>query len=166
MFPDEEGFPEWDLPTDSVPDDKAETSLGHHDDEVPADAGAEISDDSLDTENQRIESTEPERDDSWLAAVQYSPNGRQVCFRFANEGKCERMEKTGSCKYSHDPEDVKRFKAARVLGPEGIENIAKTLRGQGQFDKTHTDQPPKPSSQGARVSPKRSQGPPGVARRS
>ena len=77
------------------------------------------------------------------------------------------MEKTGSCKYSHDPEDVKRFKAARVLGPEGIENIAKTLRGQGQFDKTHTDQPPKPSSsQGARVSPKRSQGPPGVARRS
>ena len=165
MFPDEEGFPEWDLPVDSAPDDEAETSQGHHD-EVLADEGGEISEDSLDPENQRIESTEPKRDDSWLAAVQYSPNGRQVCFRFANEGKCERMEKTGSCKYSHDPEDVKRFKAARVLGPEGIENIAKTLRGQGQFDKTHTDQPPKPSSQGARVSPKRSQGPPGVARRS
>ena len=165
MFPDEDGFPEWDLPVDSAPDDKAETSQGHHD-EVLAVEGGEISENSLDPENQRIESTELERDDSWLAAVQYSPNGRQVCFRFANEGKCERMEKTGSCKYSHDPEDVKRFKAARVLGPEGIENIAKTLRGQGQFDKTHTDQPPKPSSQGARVSPKRSQGPPGVARRS
>jgi len=165
MFPDEEGLPEWDLLVDSAPDDEAETSQGHHD-EVTADEGGEISEDSLDPDNQRIESTEPERDDSWLAAVQYTPNGRQVCFRFANEGKCERMEKTGSCKYSHDPEDVKRFKAARVLGPEGIENIAKTLRGQGQFDKTHTDQPPKPSSQGARVSPKRSQGPPGVARRS
>ena len=38
MFPDEEGFPEWDVPTDSVPDDKAETSQGHHD-EVPADEG-------------------------------------------------------------------------------------------------------------------------------
>ena len=38
MFPDEEGYPEWDLPTDSIPDDKAETSQGHHD-EVPADEG-------------------------------------------------------------------------------------------------------------------------------
>jgi len=165
MFPDEEGFPEWDLPTDSVPDDKAEISQGQHD-EVPADEGGEISDDSLDPDNQQIESTEPERDDSWLAAVQYTPNGRQVCFRFANKEKCERMEKTGYCKYSHHPDDVKHFKAARVLGNEGIENIAKTLRGQGQFDKTHTDQAPMPYSQGARVSPKRSQGPLGIARRS
>ena len=78
MFPDEVSFPEWDLPTDSVPDDEAETNQGHHD-EVLADVGSEISEDSLDPENQRIESTEPERDDSWLAAVQYSPNGRQVC---------------------------------------------------------------------------------------
>jgi len=143
MFSDEESFPEWNLPTESVPDDKAETSQGHHD-EVPTDVGEEISDDSLDPDNQRIENTEPESDDSWLAAVQFSPNGRQVCFRFANEGKCERMEKTGSCKYLHDPDDVKRFKAARVLGSKGIENIVKTLRGQVQFDKTHTDQPPKP----------------------
>ena len=61
------------------------TSQGHHD-EVLADEGGEISDDSLDTENQRIESTEPERDDSWLAAVQYSPNGRQVCFDLQTKG--------------------------------------------------------------------------------
>ena len=59
MFPDEEGFPEWDLPVDSAPDDEAETSQGHHD-EVPTDVGEEISDDSLDPDNQRIENTEPE----------------------------------------------------------------------------------------------------------
>ena len=86
MFPDEESLPEWDFPMDSVPDDKAETSQGHHDD-VPTDEGGEISEDSLDPDNLRIEGAEPDRDDSWLAAVQYSPNGRQVCFRFANEGK-------------------------------------------------------------------------------
>ena len=57
-----------------------------------------------------------EREDAWLAAVRYSPNGTEVCFEMANKGTCQRMKKFGKCKYSHDPEDIRMFKAAKTLG--------------------------------------------------
>ena len=55
-----------------------------------------------------------------------------VCLQFARDGRCDRLEKTGSCKYSHDAEDVRKFNAASVLGREGIESIAKGLRQRQQ----------------------------------
>jgi len=47
------------------------------------------------------------------------------------------MEKTGKCIYSNDTDDVKKYKAAKTLGKETIQTIAKGLRQQGAYDKTH-----------------------------
>ena len=68
----------------------------------------------------------------------------------ANKGTCQRMKKFGKCKYSHDPEDIRMFKAAKTLGKDGIQRIAGTLRPQGAYDKTHSESTPKSSSHGAR----------------
>ena len=76
------------------------------------------------------------------------------------------MEKTGKCIYSHDAEDVKKYKAAKALGKEAIQTIAKGLRQQGTYDKTHSELPPKATSQGARSLLKRPSGAEGASRRS
>ena len=106
-------------------------------------------------------------DDAWLAAIQYNPGKKSVCFQFAKEGRCEFMEKTGKCIYSHDAEDIKKYKAAKALGKETIQTIAKGLRQQGTYDKAHFEFPPKAtSSQGARSLLKRPSGAEGASRRS
>jgi len=106
-------------------------------------------------------------DDAWLAAIQYTPGNKSVCFQFANEGRCEFMQKTGKCIYSHDAEDIQKYKAAKALGKEAIQTIAKGLRQQGAYDKTHSELPPKAtSSQGARSLLKRPSGAEGATRRS
>ena len=114
MFSEEEGESlEWDLPPedDSADDDGdlPNDNLGDRDEvgernsgnsgnttdeyDVPADLG----------------------DDAWLAAIQYTPGKKSVCFQFAKEGRCEFMEKTGKCIYSHDAEDIKKYKKLRRL---------------------------------------------------
>ena len=44
-------------------------------------------------------------------------SGKGVCFEFSRTGKCSYKTKFGSCEYSHDPEDVAKFKAAELQGP-------------------------------------------------
>eukprot|EP01042_Synura_sphagnicola_P036324 gene36324-biopygen2213 len=136
MFSEEEGESlEWDLPpeNDSVDDGNvANDEPGQHEEVMernPRNSGAKTDDEynvPADLE-----------DDAWLASIQYSLGKKRVCFQFANEGRCEFMEKTGKCIYSHDAEDVKKYKAAKALGKKTIQTIAKGLRQQGAYDKTH-----------------------------
>ena len=112
-------------------------------------------------------------EDAWLAGVQHSPDRPAVCFKFANYGRCDRLEKNGHCEYSHDPEDIKKFKAAQTLGEQGIRNIAKNLPKQGsqpklqqRYNKTHLDMPPREPSPGSRPLIKRPPGALGSGRRS
>jgi len=62
----------------------------------------------------------------------------------SDQGEEEEEMKNGHCEYSHDPEDVRKFKAAQTLGKQGIRNIAKNLPKQGsqpklqqRYKKTH-----------------------------
>ena len=166
MFSEEEGESlEWDLPPedDSVDDDGdlPKDNLGDH-----VEAGERNSANSGNTTEEYNVPTDL-GDDAWLAAIQYTPGKKSVCFQFAKEGRCEFMEKTGKCIYSHDAEDIKKYKAAKALGKETIQTIAKGLRQQGTYDKTHSEFPPKAtSSQGARSLLKRPSGAEGASRRS
>ena len=38
------------------------------------------------------------QDDSWLAGVRYSPDRPAVCFQFARDGRCDRLE---TVSYTH-----------------------------------------------------------------
>ena len=166
MFSEEEGESlDWDLPPEenSVDDDVdlLADELGHHD-EV-----GERNSSNSGTTTQENNGPGDLEDDAWLAAIQYTPGKKSVCFQFAKEGRCEFMEKTGKCIYSHDAEDIKKYKAAKALGKETIQTIAKGLRQQGTYDKTHSELSPKAtSSQGARSLLKRPSGAEGASRRS
>jgi len=98
--------------------------------------------------------TESDREDARLAAIQYTPGKKRVCFEFAKRGTCERLKTQGHCPYSHDDEDCEKFRAAKKLGKDTIENIAKEIKNRGPhgrpYEKTHTDGSPRASSPGAR----------------
>ena len=161
MFPDEDReSPNWGAPGEDA-DSEAEDELAGQQQEQ---ARSEVP--SAEAELSENEESDEEREDAWLAAVRYSPNGTEVCFEMANKGTCQRMKKFGKCKYSHDPEDIRMFKAAKTLGKDGIQRIAGTLRPQGAYDKTHSESIPKSSSHGARVTSKHPQGASGSERRS
>ena len=53
--------------------------------------------------------------------------GKGVCFEFARTGKCSYKDKFGKCGYSHDPEDVAKFKAAELLGPNYVKKANKYI---------------------------------------
>eukprot|EP01037_Dinobryon_pediforme_P019729 gene19729-20198_t len=125
MFSEEEGESlEWDLPPE---------------------------DDSVDDDGDLPNDNLGDRDEVGERNLGTSGNTTEE-YNFAKEGRCEFMEKTGKCIYSHDAEDIKKYKAAKALGKETIQTIAKGLRQQGTYDKTHSEFPPKAtSSQGARA---------------
>jgi len=67
----------------------------------------------------------------------------------------ERLKTQGHCPYSHDDEDCEKFRAAKKLGKDTIENIAKDIKIRGgpqgrPHEKTHTDTNPRAPSPGAR----------------
>jgi len=176
MFPEDDDTMSWELPPD---DDRADSKEAWEDDPAtPEEQSAPVEEKTADPYDSAARRQEGQ-DDSWLAGVRYSPDRPAVCFQFARDGRCDRLEKTGSCKYSHDAEDVRKFNAASVLGREGIESIAKGVRqrqqgnspgrnqqSQNSFERTHTDMNPKPPSQGARSIYKRPSGAVGSGRRS
>ena len=61
----------------------------------------------------------------WLCAIPTKDGMNLVCWKFAATGKCSYMDRTGKCAFSHAPEDVKRWRAVRELGPEGVQQINK-----------------------------------------
>ena len=91
--------------------------------------------------------SESDREDAWLAAIQYTPGKKRVCFEFAKRGTCERLKTQGHCHYSHDDEDCEKFRAAKKLGKDTIENIAKEIKNRGPqgrpYEKKHTDGNPR-----------------------
>ena len=62
-------------------------------------------------------------EDQWLHGMSFGPNGKRppVCFKFADTGACEYGTK---CTYSHNVEDVKAYKAAKLLGPVRVSSIS------------------------------------------
>ena len=66
--------------------------------------------------------------DDWLCAIPTKDGKNLVCWKFAATGKCTYMERTGKCSFSHAPEDVKRWKAARELGANGVQQLNKEMQ--------------------------------------
>ena len=62
--------------------------------------------------------------DEYLHAL-VSKDGKGVCYEFAKTGKCKHQEEKGKCIYSHDSEDIEKFKAAQKLGPSVFQQVAK-----------------------------------------
>ena len=62
-------------------------------------------------------------EDEWLHGMSFDPAGKRppVCFKFADTGTCEYGTK---CVYSHNVDDVKAYKAAKLLGPTRMGNIS------------------------------------------
>ena len=62
------------------------------------------------------------------------PGKVQVCFSYANNGKCAKEEKDGigTCRYSHDPRDVQRFHEAKKAGPDNYQKRTSVHFGQGK----------------------------------
>ena len=67
--------------------------------------------------------TKEVEEDQWLHGMSFDPAGKRppVCFKFADTGACEYGTK---CSYSHNVEDVKAYKAAKLLGPARVSNIS------------------------------------------
>ena len=103
--------------------------------------------------------------DSWLMNVRFDEKRPKVCFEFANNKTCKIMEATGKCKYSHHPDDVRNYLALTQMGPKAVGNLVKSFSPQ-QHSKTHSDTPPKYSSEGARLGPKRQESASKASRRS
>ena len=56
-------------------------------------------------------------EEAQLLAMASGDKNKFVCFNFANKGVCNyEKEKGKKCRYSHDPEDVKRYLALKQLG--------------------------------------------------
>jgi len=82
VFPDEDDTPNWSAPDENADSEAGKELAGYQQEQAGSEAGAaeaELSDD---------EESDEERDDAWLAAVRYSPNGTEVCFEMANKGTC------------------------------------------------------------------------------
>ena len=78
MFPDEDDTPNWSTPDENATSEAGEELAGYQQEQ----AGSEVA--AVETELSDNEDSEEERDDAWLAAVRYSPNGTEVCFEMAN----------------------------------------------------------------------------------
>ena len=79
-------------------------------------------------EKEELETPVPveEQEDSdveadWLHGVSMDPQGRRpgVCYKFAKTGKCD----TRDCMYSHDPEDVRAYKALKAVGKDKFTTV-------------------------------------------
>ena len=106
-----------------------------------------------------------ETNDSWLATISFGPGRPYVCFDYAYTNRCPREEKGVKCQFSHDLEDIRKWKALKELGQEGAKSLVKSLGNKSagnSYKKTHSDLTPQPPSQGARPQGQR----PGVGRRS
>jgi len=158
MFPEDDESLAWALPPEEWDDDSKGTSSESEDSPTEGNPG----DRAVDQPGKPTE----EREDAWLAGVQYSPDRPGVCFQFARESKCDRLEKNGHCEYSHHPDDVARFKAAKLLGQDGVKKIARNMQQKGTYDKTHSESGPRPPSEGSKPTHKRPPGAYGAARRS
>ena len=166
MFPEDDGALNWDMPDDE--EDSREDS--HEEPQGIQTAEHQRQDNEFRAVAQGDADSESDREDAWLAAIQYTPGKKRVCFEFAKRGTCERLKTQGHCPYSHDDEDCEKFRAAKKLGKDTIENIAKEIKNrapQGRsYEKTHTDGSPRASSPGARSILQRQPGAGGSARRS
>jgi hypothetical protein len=69
-----------------------------------------------------VESKDAE-EDQWLHGMSFDPAGIRppVCFKFADSGACEYGTK---CTFSHNIDDVKAYKAAKLLGPSRVSSIS------------------------------------------
>jgi len=74
-------------------------------------------------EDNLIDSKEDSSEDDWLHGLSLDPEGKRPppCWTFAKQGKCEFGDK---CKFSHHPDDVKRYNAARTLGQASMKSVA------------------------------------------
>jgi hypothetical protein len=74
-------------------------------------------------DSEEVLKAESGEDDDWLQGMSFDPAGKRppVCFKFADTGTCEYGTK---CVYSHNIEDVKAYKAAKLLGPARMGNIS------------------------------------------
>ena len=82
-----------------------------------------------------------------------------------HEQMSQRRERGVKCQFSHDPEDIRKWKALKELGQEGAKSLVKSLGNKSagsSYKKTHSDLTPQPPTQGARPQGQR----PGVGRRS
>jgi len=166
MFPEEDESLDWGMPDGE--DDTCDEPLREPQSTKAVEQAQ--ADDEFRAVAQGNEDSESEREDAWLAAIQYTPGKKRVCFEFAKRGTCERLKTQGHCPYSHDDEDCAKFRAAKLLGKGAIENIAKEIKNRGPqgkpYEKTHTDTSPRASSPGARPILQRQSGAGGSARRS
>jgi hypothetical protein len=126
--------PEWNEPPDE--DEDYETSP---EDERPGDTEKDHPEDAK-QEDSEVEFKElnplhqmlldiPEDDleeEAQLLAMASGDKSKFVCFNFANKGVCTyEKEKGKKCRYSHDPEDVKRYLALKQLGGvKGVRDFA------------------------------------------
>jgi len=111
--------------------------------------------------------TSEETNDSWLATISFGPGRPYVCFDYAYTNRCPREEKGIKCQFSHDPEDIRKWKALKELGEDGAKSLVKSFgsnksSGSSSYNKTHSHPSPTPPSQGARPQGQR----PGIGRRS
>jgi hypothetical protein len=75
-------------------------------------------------------------DETVLLAMASSDKNKFVCFNFANKGVCNyEKEKGKKCRYSHDPEDVKRYLALKQMG--GVRGIRDAMERSNQQRKTN-----------------------------
>ena len=63
----------------------------------------------------------------WLCAIPTKDGKNLVCWKFAETGKCRFSEAGKHCKFSHDPVDVERWKAAKKLGPVGMQQMTRDM---------------------------------------
>ena len=54
--------------------------------------------------------------------------GKNVCWSFATTGKCSFEAEGKTCRFSHEPEDVKRYNDARELGQKFASGAVEKLR--------------------------------------
>ena len=90
MFPDEDReSPNWGASGDDADTEAEEELAGQQQEQARSEVAA------AEAELSENEESDKEREDAWLAAVRYSPNGTEVCFEMANKGTCQRMKKFG-----------------------------------------------------------------------
>ena len=109
--------------------DKVEDEFDHSEDETRSDGV--IEEDEADSKPQGVKSGEESEEvrveetseEDWLHGMSFDPAGKRppVCFKFADTNTCEYGAK---CVYSHNSDDVKAYKAAKLLGPARVGNIS------------------------------------------
>ena len=70
-------------------------------------------------EGRLIEHKDDQVDAQWLNGVTFGE--QQPCWKLANTGSCDYGT---SCKFSHHPTDIAKYKAAKELGPDVFKKVA------------------------------------------